>query len=132
LHPLPPASKELWPLVAGLPASRIAFAVGGIDAGEGWFFYPLFGAELQHAVRYVDVEADGERNSCARRGLIRARPSFDAWQERLRAQHIDYLAVHGAPLEQRWAEAHPERFALVAEQPSSKLFAVLPFGHVQK
>jgi hypothetical protein len=126
LHPVRQSSKELWPLVAALPPSRIAFTVGGVDSTEGWFFYPLFGADLRHRVRYVDIERDGERSACMRRGLIRSRPDFAAWMQRLRSQHIDYLVVQADPLEAQWAQANPDRFALVSASHGGQVFRVLP------
>ncbi len=122
LHPVLDSFKDFWPRMAELPPSRIAFAVGGIDFTEGWFFYPLFGPDLQHTVRYVDIEADGDRNACRRRGMIRDQPSYQAWLRRLRAQRIDYLLVRGEPLEARWAESHPERFTQAMALTGTRLF----------
>jgi 4-amino-4-deoxy-L-arabinose transferase-like glycosyltransferase len=122
LHPIR-AHARLWAHMDSLPPSRVAFAVGGINSTEGWFFYPLFGADLRHRVRYVDVERTAAR-ACLRRGKLRERPDQSAWLGRLAAGKYDYLATDGNPLEQRWAEARPDTFSLVIKDGGGRLYAI--------
>jgi hypothetical protein len=105
------AIARLWRQVDALPPSRIAYAVGGVDAQEGWLFYPLFGSSLQHDVRYVDVERDAPR-ACQRRGMIRDALDEHAWLERLASEQIDWIVISGKPQEARWVTSHPEQFRL--------------------
>lgn len=120
LHPVT-NEAALYDDVLQLPAARIAFAVGGYNSDEGWFFYPLFGARLEHEVEYVDIERVATP-ACRRRGRVRDQPDEQAWLARLSTRHITYLFVSGSPLESQWAHAHPERFALLATDGSTELF----------
>jgi hypothetical protein len=122
LHP-GARSPELWRFVDSLPASRIAFSVGDVNATEGWFFYPLFGSRLQHSVRYVDIEAHDEV-ACVRRGLIRDQPDEKAWRRRLVANRFDYLAIAGRPLELAWADSDPARFHRVFSASNTAVYAI--------
>lgn len=124
LHPTPGASKSLWPVVAELPPSRIAFSVDGIDYTEGWFFYPLFGPDLRHTVTYVGIERD-DRPACQRRGMIRDEPDEAAWLARIERERIDYVALRHTPIENTWMRKHPERFAVRYEGKGGALYKVL-------
>jgi hypothetical protein len=124
LHPISRA-PELWKFVDSLPPSRIAFAVGDVNATEGWFFYPLFGSRLQHEVRYVDIEAS-DTPACVRRGLIRDQPDEAAWRARLGERRFDYLIVSGRPLELHWARANPTMFSPVFTTPQHAVFRIEP------
>jgi hypothetical protein len=124
LHPVPPASKGLWEVVAKLPPSRIAFSVSGVDYTEAWFFYPLFAPDLRHTVTYVNIEKD-DRRACQRRGLIRDEPDEDAWLSRIEQQGIDYVALRADPIEETWMKARPERFRLHTESIGGRLYEVL-------
>jgi hypothetical protein len=126
LHPLPGSSMALWRAVADLPPSRIAFTAGGVDATEGWFFYPLFGPDLRHDVRYIDIEADGEQRACHRRGKISDQPDRAAWLARLARERIDYVALRGEPIEHRWIAELPERFVREAGNQHGALYRMLP------
>lgn len=122
LHPIAGA-PELWKHVGALPASRIAFAVGDVNATEGWFFYPLFGSQLQHEVRYVDIETR-DSPACTRRGLIRDQPDEAAWRARLLERNFDYLVVAGRPLELEWARGNPATFQLTFESDRARVFRI--------
>jgi 4-amino-4-deoxy-L-arabinose transferase-like glycosyltransferase len=122
LHPIR-AHARLWARIGALPPSRVAFAVGGINATEGWFFYPLFGADLRHRVRYVDIERRDLR-ACLRRGKLREQPDDRAWLGRLRTGGYDYLVTDGNPLEQRWAEERPQAFRELLRDDGGRLFAI--------
>ena len=122
LHPIR-THPRLWARMDSLPPSRVAFAVGGSNTTEGWFFYPLFGSDLRHRVRYVDVERD-DRRACLRRGKLRERPDERVWLQRLRAGRYDYLVTDGNPLEQRWADARPDAFGLVLTDDLGRLYAI--------
>jgi hypothetical protein len=122
LHPIRPRAR-LWSHMDALPPSRIAFAVGGINTTEGWFFYPLFGADLRHRVRYVELETRDLR-ACLRRGKLREHPDERAWLARLRDGRYDYLVTDGDPLEQRWAAARPDAFREVLRDGGGRLFAI--------
>jgi hypothetical protein len=124
LHPIA-RSPELWRFVDTLPPSRIAFGVGDINETEGWFFYPLFGSRLQHAVRYVDIE-EIDSPACVRRGSIRDQPSARAWRHRLREQQVEYLAISGRPVELTWAEAAPELFRPVFKASNTVVYQIDP------
>jgi len=71
----------------------------------------------------------------------RARPDYEAWLENLRAGGIELLVVtranpnegrlnpydrEGFPIERAWADARPDRFILLHEDPSFRLYAVRP------
>jgi 4-amino-4-deoxy-L-arabinose transferase-like glycosyltransferase len=122
LHPISRA-PALWKFVESLPPSRIAFAVGDVNATEGWFFYPLFGSRLQHEARYVDIEAS-ETPACVRRGLIRDQPDEAAWRARLGERRFDYLVVAGRPLELQWARANTSMFTPVFTTPQNAVFRI--------
>ncbi|HMI91337.1 MAG TPA: hypothetical protein VK509_08235 [Polyangiales bacterium] len=122
LHPIRPHAK-LWAHMNTLPASRVAFAVGGVNSTEGWFFYPLFGSDLRHRVRYVDIEQRDLR-ACQRRGKLREHPDERAWLARLRSGRYDYLVTDGDPLEQGWAAARPDAFREVLRDGGGRLFAI--------
>jgi 4-amino-4-deoxy-L-arabinose transferase-like glycosyltransferase len=122
LHPISGA-PDLWKHVDALPASRIAFAVGDVNATEGWFFYPLFGAQLQHEVRYVDIET-WEGPACTRRGLIRDQPNEAAWRARLLEKDFEYLVVAGRPLELEWARRSAATFRLTFESNHARGFRI--------
>jgi 4-amino-4-deoxy-L-arabinose transferase-like glycosyltransferase len=122
LHPIR-AHARLWARMAALPPSRVAFTVGGINFTEGWFFYPLFGSDLRHRVRYVDIEARDLR-ACLRRGKLREQPDERAWLARLRDGRYDYLVIDGNPLEQRWAEARPDAFTELLRDGGGRLYAI--------
>lgn len=122
LHPIA-GSPELWRFVDTLPPSRIAYSVGDINETEGWFFYPLFGSRLQHAVKYVDVE-EVDSAACVRRGLIRDRPSASAWRNRLREKRVEYLAIAGHPLELAWADADPKSFRPVFKASNTVVYQI--------
>jgi hypothetical protein len=124
LHPVL-NETGLYPDVLRLGAARIAFAVGGYNGFEGWFFYPLFGARLEHDVEYVDIEREAAP-ACRRRGLVRDAPDEQAWLSRIEARRITHLFTSGAPLEARWAHVHPERFVPLAARGTSELFRVTP------
>ena len=124
LHPVSMA-PELWSFIDTLPPSAIAFSVGDVNTTEGWFFYPLFGAHLQHTPRYVDVEQDAAP-ACRRRGLIRDQPSESHWLQRLRAQHVGYLVLAGDPMEMSWVRARPELFQLVFRARGHTVWQVQP------
>jgi 4-amino-4-deoxy-L-arabinose transferase-like glycosyltransferase len=122
LHPIA-GSPRLWAFVESLPASRIAFTAGDVNATEGWFFYPLFGSRLQHEVRYVDVEAT-DPPACVRRGLIRDRPDEAAWSARLRALQVDYVVTAGQCLEQTWASSKSQTFRQVFEDGRTRVYRI--------
>lgn len=122
LHPLPPGSTALWKEVAHLEPGKLAFAAGGVDATEAWFFYPLHGPDLRHQVVYVDIQEDGDVRACHRRGVIRKHPHEQAWLERMDVMGVRYLVVTHTPPEAEWAVAHPERFELLAEAGRMRLF----------
>jgi hypothetical protein len=122
LHPIRPHAR-LWAHMSTLPASRVAFAAGGVNSTEGWFFYPLFGADLRHRVRYVDVEQRDLR-ACLRRGKLREHPDERVWLGRLRSGGYDYLVTDGDPLEQRWAAARPDAFRQLLQDGGGRLFAI--------
>jgi hypothetical protein len=122
LHPVVNDAR-LYDDVLRLGPARIAFAVGGVNADEGWFFYPLFGARLEHSVEYVDIERTATA-ACRRRGRVRDQPDEQAWLKRLAARGITHLFLSGLPLESRWAHAHSERFALLAGDETTELFRV--------
>jgi 4-amino-4-deoxy-L-arabinose transferase-like glycosyltransferase len=122
LHPIR-AHARLWAHMDALPPSRVAFAVGGVNATEGWFFYPLFGSDLRHRVRYVDVERRDQR-ACLRRGKLRERPDERAWLGRLRAGEYDYLVTDGNPLELAWAQARPSAFRELLQDGGGRLFMI--------
>jgi 4-amino-4-deoxy-L-arabinose transferase-like glycosyltransferase len=124
LHPIA-RFPELWRFVETLPPSRIAFSVGDINETEGWFFYPLFGSRLQHAVRYVDIE-EVDSPACVRRGLIRDEPSAAAWRNRLREQRVEYLAIAGHSVELSWAQAAPELFRPVFKASNTVVYQIDP------
>jgi len=122
LHPIR-AHASLWARMNALPPSRVAFAVGGINSTEGWFFYPLFGADLRHRVRYVEIETRDLR-ACLRRGKLRDHPDQRAWLARLRSGRYDYLVTDGDPLEQHWAVARPDAFRELLRDGGGRLFAI--------
>jgi hypothetical protein len=124
LHPIS-GSPALWKFVEALTPSRIAFAVGDVNATEGWFFYPLFGSRLQHEARYVDIEA-ADTPACVRRGLIRDQPDEAAWRARLGERRFDYLVVSGRPLELQWARANTSMFTSVFTTPQNAVFRIEP------
>lgn len=124
LHPV--HWKGLWDDVAALPPSRIAYVAGGWGGIEGWFFFPLFGADLRHDVTYVDIEADGDLRACQRRGQIRDEPDVDAWLGRLRSRGIDYVLVTGESPELEWMQQRPTQFILVVEASGPRLFRFSP------
>jgi hypothetical protein len=126
LHPVTNEAK-LYADVLRLAPAHIAFAVGGYNSEEGWFWYPLFGARLEHDVEYLDVEPVATP-ACRRRGRVRERPDEQAWLARLAARGITHLFLSGQPLESRWAHAHPDRFELLATDGTTELFRVT--GHI--
>lgn len=122
LHPVA-LSAELWTFVDALPPSRIAFSVGGVNSTEGWFFYPLFGAQLQHSVRYIDIETHDEP-ACQRRGLVRDAPDEQRWRERLVAAKTQYVVLAGQPIERGWIERAPNVFRRVFDAENSSVYRV--------
>lgn len=121
LHPRG-GSPRLWAYVERLEPSRIALATGHPLAQEGWFFYPLFGADLRHHVRHVPIERDVV-HACRVRGRTRDEPDERAWLRRMR--HWDYLVVSSDPIELEWVNRHPARFRRVMTDGTAVLYRVV-------
>jgi hypothetical protein len=102
-----------------------------VDAHRGWLLHDYH------------LAADGlglpSTWGSTRPGWDRARPDYDAWLANLRAEGIQLLVVaranpdegrlnvadrEGFTIERVWADAHPERFALLYADPLFKIYGV--------
>ncbi|MCC7542542.1 MAG: hypothetical protein IT379_40370 [Deltaproteobacteria bacterium] len=117
---------RIWASIETLPPSRIALATGRPLAQEGWFFYPLFGADLRHRVRHVPIERD-DVPACLVRGMTRDEPDERAWLRRMR--DWDYLVVVSEPVELSWVRRHPDRFDLVMKDGTAAMYRVRRSEH---
>ncbi len=111
LHPNRLGELCSWPLWKAADQAHgqvIALAFGWRrPEGDNQMQYPFLGSRLQNTVTYVLITKDGHivnYVSPAARGFIDA----DAWLGRLRAQHVDYVALL-PPL--------PPETAIVARRP---------------
>lgn len=117
LHRLALSEASAWPLWRELeqrPALRLAVAAGFTGPGHNWYRYPLYGARLQHAVRYVPVTTDGALRSY-RDQTLAAEACADCWLDRLRTARIDAVVLLPPPtFEAAWARARPGQFSELA------------------
>ena len=125
LHRLAVGEASAWPAWRELqsrPPTRLAVAAGFTGPGHNWYRYPLYGARLQHSVRYVPVTADGRLHSY-RDPLIADAACETCWLDRLRTARIDALIVLPPPtLEVAWARARPDHFVEVRGLGSATVF----------
>lgn len=125
LHRLAVGEASAWPAWRELqsrPPTRLAVAAGFTGPGHNWYRYPLYGARLQHTVRYVPVTADGSLHSYRDPSLADA-ACETCWLDRLRTARIDALIVLPPPtLEVAWARARPDRFVEVRGLGSATVF----------
>jgi hypothetical protein len=131
VHRLARAESGAWPLWEQLehrPATRIALAAGFTGPGHNWYRYPLYGASLQHDIRYVPVTRDARLRSYLDPALEQA-ACRDCWLERIDAAAIDALVLLPPPtFEAAWARALPERFTEVHGLGSATAFLVMRPG----
>jgi len=96
-----------------------------------WFAYPAMGPRLERRVLYADTAAE-------RRTLAPLYPacdprhpeletSYDAWSNELETKDVRWLHLCRSmqleyPIERRWADAHPERFQRVYEDPANVIY----------
>ena len=125
LHRLAVGEASAWPAWRALharPPTRLAVAAGFTGPGHNWYRYPLYGARLQHSVRYVPVTADGRLHSY-RDPLLADAACETCWLDRLQTAHIDALIVLPPPtLEVAWARARPEHFVEIGGLGSATVF----------
>src|SRR5579863_178212 len=125
-------------------AYLFAGAWGWLDAhgGDGtvdvvgspgtYFVYPAMGPFLERRVIYVNVNRADFRVAASYPNCNpRVDPSPQAWLDNLAAAGVRWLLLcryleFDYPLEGRWAEARPDRFALRYADPATVIFEVLP------
>jgi len=97
-----------------------------------YFVYPAMGPFLERQAIYVNVNR-ANLDVAARYPACNPRvdPSEQAWLDNLAAAHVRWLLLYrypefDFPLEGRWAEAHPDRFAPRYADPNCIIFKVLP------
>lgn len=100
--------------------------------------YPLFGTRLKNEVKYISVNQKEAAPYNKPDGLYRKIKDFSAWKENLRQERMEYLFValpfainresedpNKFPIEDEWAQAHPEDFQLLFSNPLSRIYKVL-------
>jgi hypothetical protein len=97
-----------------------------------YFVYPAMGPFLERQAIYVNVNR-ANLDVAARYPACNPRvdPSEQAWLDNLAAAHVRWLLLYrypefDFPLEGRWAEAHPDRFAPRYADPNCIIFKLLP------
>jgi hypothetical protein len=139
----PPEWSWFW---ANVRDARVAYTGANVE-------FPLSGQRVGNSVRYVNVagELDEGIHDFVRRGHLppssssaepapyREGASFDVWWRNLRAARTQILFVarlhpivlrsiaadaDGFPVERRWADQHPERFALRYASSEARVYAI--------
>jgi hypothetical protein len=124
-------------LERALPPGRARIAHAGFA-----FVYPLYGPRLDRRVLYIDVNARaGGAIHAYPEARFRADPDERAWLANLKRARVEWLVVHHPdpgvpgpwPIEARWADARPDRFAPIHRDDWIRVYRVLgstPPGHI--
>lgn len=101
-------------------------------------FYPLFGQLLKNKVVYVSVNNKPSLPHYYEDGLYRKDKYFDSWEDNLRKERVDCLFIalpfplnnesediNEFPIEDKWAQAHPENFKLLFNNSKAKIYSVV-------
>jgi hypothetical protein len=101
---------------------------------NNYFMYPAMGTHLERDVRYVNINAANhplavQYPECQ----PRVDPSPQAWIANLKAQRIRWVHLSsypgfGFPLERKWVEADPLRFALQYKDDLNLIYEFTPDG----
>jgi hypothetical protein len=103
-----------------------------VGAPGSYFVYPAMGPYLERKARYINVNAqDYDLASRYPKCDPRIAPDEAAWLGHLQVAHVRWLLLnrypdYDFPLENRWAAAHPDRFALRFADQTSLIYEVLP------
>jgi len=91
----------------------IAMTMGYKPPGHQWFFYPLFGKELQNDIAYVSSKYKWEVPAWLHQGLMRGE-DLSIWRFNLQRKKVDYIfLVKPWPTELRWMLDCQDEFQLV-------------------
>jgi len=93
--------------------------------------YPLFGSGLKNDVFYVSInEKPVSLVDFGKEGEYRKERSYEAWLRNLRGSRVDYLFIYQDhykpifPVEDEWAQLHPEAMVLVFSNPKVRIYAL--------
>lgn len=101
-------------------------------APENFFVYPAMGPYFERRAVYVNVnEADFTNPLLYADCKTRVDPSAEAWTANLRMQQVRWLHVarypeFEFPVEDAWARARPDLFALRFDHPTNRVWEFLP------
>jgi hypothetical protein len=107
-------------------------AVASVHSPNNYFQYPAMGPRLERASRYVNINwADHRRASEYPQCQPRVDPDPGAWVANLAKQHIRWVHLSRYPqfdfsMEQQWADARPQLFALRYEDNTNRVYEFLP------
>lgn len=103
--------------------STIALATGWNNSGHNWFYYPLFGRQLQNRVVYVPISEPGFYSSRINKGLRGAKADFQIWLQNLRFMRVDLVFVQEPwPIELDWIQDYNQYFHLVSQGESFSIY----------
>ena len=103
-----------------------------VGAPGSYFVYPAMGPYLERKARYVNINAqDYDLASRYPQCNPRIAPDETAWLGHLATAHVRWLLLnrypeYDFPLENRWAAARPDRFALRFADQASLIYELLP------
>jgi hypothetical protein len=107
-------------------------AVASVHSPNNYFQYPAMGPRLERASRYININrADHRRASEYPQCQPRVDPDPDAWVANLAKQHIRWVHLSRYPqfdfsMEQQWADARPQLFALRYQDDTNRVYELLP------
>jgi hypothetical protein len=107
-------------------------AVASVHSPNNYFQYPAMGPRLERVSRYVNINrADHRRASEYPQCQPRVDPDPEAWVANLAKQHIRWVHLSRYPqfdfsMEQQWADARPQLFALRYEDGTNRVYELLP------
>jgi hypothetical protein len=134
---------EMRPKAVAYSGRNIPYLLAGIEGRTRVRYVNVDGRTDKHLHDYIEEEARSGAldKTMEKQEWTRRHPDFDAWLGALRSMGIDLLFVeptfgdevrylaHDASfflIERRWAQQHPETFALVAADRKWELYSVLP------
>lgn len=90
--------------------------------------YPLFGSRLKNDIFYISVNDKPSIPHYYSDGDYRRVQSYESWLRNLRQEDIEMLVVYQLhesqdfPIEETWAERHPEIFELAFKNSNSRIY----------
>jgi hypothetical protein len=88
-------------------------------------FYPLYGADLQNEVRYINIAGElDDRYHNYEPYASRKGGSYGIWLRNLKEWGAHYLVAGRTTEEEDWAIEHPETFDLVFRNPQIRVYEI--------